>query len=54
MGRRYEWRQLRDQCRGSGGVTDDMIDAHVELKREDVERRNMTTHPVEFDLHYSV
>ena len=31
-----------------------MIDAHVELKREDVEGRNMTTHPVECDLHCSV
>ena len=39
----------------AGGVfTDDMIDAYIELKREDVERLNMTTHPVEFDLYYSV
>ena len=39
----------------AGGVfTDDMIDAYIELKREDVERLNMTTHPVEFDLYYSI
>ena len=39
----------------AGGVfTDDMIDAYIELKREDVERLNMTTHPVEFDMYYSV
>ena len=39
----------------AGGVfSDDMIDAYIELKREDVERLNMTTHPVEFDLYYSV
>ena len=39
----------------AGGVfTDDMIDAYVELKREEVERLNMTTHPVEFDMYYSV
>ncbi|UTW44297.1 glutamate--ammonia ligase [bacterium SCSIO 12696] len=37
-----------------GGVfTDDMIDAYIDLKREEVERVNMTTHPVEFDLYYS-
>jgi glutamine synthetase len=39
----------------AGGVfTDDMIDAFIELKNEEVERLNMTTHPVEFDMYYSV
>jgi glutamine synthetase len=39
----------------AGGVfTDDMIDAYIELKREEVERLNMTTHPVEFDMYYSI
>ncbi|WP_237057487.1 glutamate--ammonia ligase [Microbulbifer sediminum] len=38
-----------------GGVfSDDAIDAYIELKREEVERLNMTTHPVEFDMYYSV
>jgi glutamine synthetase len=38
-----------------GGVfTDDMIDAYIELKMEDVYRVEHTTHPVEFDLYYSV
>ena len=38
-----------------GGVfTEDMIDAYIELKREEVERLNMTTHPVEFDMYYSI
>ncbi|MCL4106120.1 UNVERIFIED_CONTAM: hypothetical protein GTU68_058426 [Idotea baltica] len=38
-----------------GGVfTDDMIDAYIELKAEEVERLNMTTHPVEFDMYYSL
>lgn len=38
-----------------GGVfSNDAIDAYIELKREDIERLNMTTHPVEFDLYYSV
>ena len=37
-----------------GGVfTDDMIGGYVELKRGEVERLNMTTHPVEFDMYYS-
>jgi len=34
--------------------TDDMIDAFIGLKREEVDKVNMTTHPVEFDLYYSV
>ena len=38
-----------------GGVfTDDAIDAYIDLKRSEVERLNMTTHPVEFDMYYSV
>ena len=37
----------------AGGVfSDDMIDAYIELKREEVERLNMTTHPAEFDMYY--
>ena len=39
----------------AGGVfTDDMIDGYLELKREEVERLNMPTHPVEFDMYYSL
>ncbi len=38
-----------------GGVfTDDMIDAYIDLKRDEVERLNMSTHPIEFDMYYSV
>lgn len=38
-----------------GGVfSDDMLDAYIELKRADIERLNMTTHPVEFDMYYSL
>ncbi len=38
-----------------GGVfTDDMIDAYIELKMDDVYRVEHTTHPVEFDMYYSV
>ena len=38
-----------------GGVfTDDVIDAYIKLKMDDVTRIRMTTHPVEFDMYYSV
>ncbi|WP_320821051.1 glutamate--ammonia ligase [Thalassolituus sp.] len=38
-----------------GGVfTADMIDAYIGLKMEEVYRVEQTTHPVEFDLYYSV
>ena len=34
--------------------SDDLIDAYIRLKMEDVTRVRMTTHPVEFDLYYSL
>ena len=34
--------------------TDDMIDSYIELKMEEVERFEMTPHPVEFEMYYSV
>ncbi len=39
----------------AGGVfSDDSIDAYIALKNEEIEKLNMTTHPVEFDMYYSV
>ncbi|MBQ0755817.1 MAG: glutamate--ammonia ligase [Amphritea sp.] len=39
----------------AGGVfTNDMIDAYITLKTEECERVSQTTHPIEFDLYYSV
>ena len=39
----------------AGGVmNDEMISAYIELKQEEVERLRMTTHPVEFDMYYSM
>jgi glutamine synthetase len=39
----------------AGGVfTDDMIDGYIALKEKEVETLNMTTHPVEFDMYYSL
>jgi len=38
-----------------GGVfTDDLIDAYIELKQAEVTRLRMTTHPVEFDMYYTL
>ena len=38
-----------------GGVfTDDMIDGYIALKMEEVTRFRMTTHPVEYDMYYSL
>jgi glutamine synthetase len=38
-----------------GGVfTDEQIDAYIELKKEECDRYDMTPHPVEFDMYYSV
>ncbi|HSX79621.1 MAG TPA: type I glutamate--ammonia ligase, partial [Candidatus Saccharimonadia bacterium] len=47
-----------DKGRGfltKGGVfTDTMIDAYIELKMTEVTRLRMTTHPIEFDMYYSL
>ncbi|MFT4652836.1 MAG: glutamine synthetase [Patiriisocius sp.] len=38
-----------------GGVmSDEMIDAYIALKSEEVQLINMSTHPLEFDMYYSV
>jgi glutamine synthetase len=38
-----------------GGVfTDDVIDAYIDLKKQDVTRLRMSTHPLEFELYYSL
>jgi glutamine synthetase len=34
--------------------SDDLIDAYIDLKKENVTRLRMTTHPVEFDMYYSL
>ncbi|MBT5765850.1 MAG: type I glutamate--ammonia ligase [Kordiimonadaceae bacterium] len=33
--------------------SDDQIDAYIELKREEIQRLEMTPHPVEFEMYYS-
>ncbi|MCC5858885.1 MAG: glutamate--ammonia ligase [Ectothiorhodospiraceae bacterium] len=44
----------REFLKAGGVFTDDSIDAYIALKMEEVTRLRMTTHPVEFDMYYSV
>ncbi len=46
--------QDRDFLKAGDVFSDDMIDAYIALKMEEVTRLRMTTHPVEFDMYYSV
>jgi glutamine synthetase len=34
--------------------SDDLIDSYIELKMAEVQRFEMTPHPVEFDMYYSL
>jgi glutamine synthetase len=47
-----------DQDRGflkAGDVmSDSLIDAYIELKEKEITRIQMTPHPVEFDMYYSL
>ncbi|NNC55696.1 MAG: glutamine synthetase, partial [Pseudomonadales bacterium] len=43
----------REFLKAGGVMSDDMIDGYIELKREEVEKIAMTTHPAEFGLYYS-
>ncbi|MEH2501904.1 glutamine synthetase [Bradyrhizobium sp. AZCC 1578] len=38
---------------GGGVFDDDFIDSFIELKMTEVERFEMTPHPVEFEMYYS-
>jgi glutamine synthetase len=44
----------REFLRAGGVFTDDVIDAYIGLKSQDITRLRMTTHPVEFDMYYSL
>ena len=44
----------REFLKAGGVMDDDQIDAYLELKREENEAYEMTPHPIEFDLYYSV
>ncbi|MDH3639660.1 MAG: glutamate--ammonia ligase [Gammaproteobacteria bacterium] len=44
----------RDFLKAGGVFSDDAIDAYIALKMDEVTALRMTTHPIEFDLYYSV
>ncbi|EKE80919.1 glutamate--ammonia ligase [Idiomarina xiamenensis] len=44
----------RDFLKQGGVMSDEMIDAYIALKYNEVETLKKTTHPVEFDMYYSV
>ena len=43
----------RDFLKKGGVIADDFIDSYIELKMSEVERFEMTPHPVEYDMYYS-
>lgn len=43
----------REFLKKGGVFSDDQIDGYLELKMEEIERTEMTPHPVEFDMYYS-
>ena len=44
----------RDFLKAGGVMTDETIDAYMDLKMGEVNRFRMSTHPCEFDMYYSV
>jgi len=44
----------RDFLKAGGVFDDDLIDGYIRLKTDNVTRLRMTTHPVEFDMYYSL
>jgi glutamine synthetase len=44
----------REFLKAGGVFSDDLIDGYIALKMDEVTRFRMSTHPVEFDLYYSV
>jgi glutamine synthetase len=44
----------REVLKAGAVFSDDLIDAYIDLKQENVARLRMTTHPVEFDMYYSL
>ena len=44
----------REFLKRGGVFTDDVIDGYIKLKMEEVTRIRMSTHPVEYDMYYSL
>jgi glutamine synthetase len=43
----------REFLKKGGVFTDDVIDAYIALKMQDVTRLRMSTHPAEMEMYYS-
>lgn len=43
----------REYLKEGGVFNDDFIDSYIDLKMQEVERTDMTPHPIEFDMYYS-
>jgi len=46
--------QDREFLKVGGVFSDDLIDGYLDLKMDEVTRLRMTSHPVEFDMYYSL
>ena len=44
----------RDFLKKGDVFSDDLIDGYIALKMEEVTRMRMTTHPIEFEMYYSL
>ena len=44
----------REFLKAGDVFSDDLIDAYIDLEQENVTRLRMATHPVEFDMYYSL
>ena len=44
----------REFLKAGGVFSDDLVDAYIDLMNENITRLRMTTHPVEFDMYYSL
>jgi glutamine synthetase len=44
----------REFLKAGGVMGDDMINAYIELKTAEVQRLCQATHPLEFEMYYSV
>ena len=44
----------REYLKAGGVFSDDQLDAYIDLKMEENMRYEMTPHPIEYDMYYSV
>jgi glutamine synthetase len=44
----------REFLKAGGVFDDDLIDGYIALKMEEVTKFRMSTHPIEFDMYYSL